>query len=265
MRFFGYRPVLVAWCVLVATAHAETIREFQARIRSRSDRDISEQALRGIVSLLETAEAQGIPVQPLISKVDEGLAKRQSLQSIECAAQERLARFRTAFALVAGTKKTTDPGNPRRLQIVDGLVEAMERGVQPEILSHAWKTMEPQFRAGTLKAEQWDCLVDDLITGRMSGTDSAVTVHPPPNRLPPGHQTKTRQPHEIDGHSEEIRELAERKMENSEQAARKREEAAARKGAERAARAAEKPRHKAEKRAEKQEDKQAEKKTRRDK
>ncbi len=125
---------LVASGLDVAAAQALSARDLEdiARLRTAQNRSVEE--VNALIDIVDTAGKRGLPLEPLVNKIKEGLAKGVEPARIEPVLREMAGRLETAQETLKelSGRGLVDAGSSGRQRAVEVLAEALARGASPD-------------------------------------------------------------------------------------------------------------------------------------
>lgn len=139
----GLVSALLAWLMMATGLFALGVSEAQAEPFSQRDRDEiarlrqaqgwSAEAVNPLVEQANRASERGLPPEPFVNKIKEGLAKGVEPERIEPVLRNMMGNFETADEVLrdVGDHGGGQPAGGERDRALDVLAEALAHGVTP--------------------------------------------------------------------------------------------------------------------------------------
>jgi hypothetical protein len=106
------------------------------------DYHISPDDLNCLLQLLRAARTEGVPVEPLVAKVEEGLAKRVTVAVIAIALEQKIEDYNYVRSLIAGIMPV-DSNEPVSEAYLTIMADSLSGGLTKNDLAHFVKNAPP--------------------------------------------------------------------------------------------------------------------------
>jgi hypothetical protein len=141
-------------------------RRWQGLVNSLNAAGLSGEAARDCLAAVQEASRQGLPPDPVIVRLEEGVAKKAGAENLRLAGQNRLAALRSASTLLNETGY--DTRNAANNALLKTVTLAVESGLTPE-------TVKPVLERGSgRQADRMQSIIEAGETMRLNQLDNAT-------------------------------------------------------------------------------------------